>query len=403
MLDGNIEDESLASIAQPIIELGQTSELSECSSENLNQVYYVLSEDQLYYCDGDRLRELNLTGDPSWLTDTVAAPPSLCSSGGVVVRGGPDRNGDGSLDVTEISASSPICNGDDGAAGEGVHLPAWPKVGDTEPPVPYDGYFVLDIDGFTGTVELSAFAGCVDQFIGVLYQDCFFEVVGLPSPVLGWLAETLSDGSARHDLTVRQLDPSAAIPSEQVVAQLQIGAGWISDFRISDFDVAESGAGRLSFVVVPELLTSVSPTETGPLPIVDTFSQGDFTLDIADVDRDGVAALSGLHLQVDRLGGPGPDPGRAYFSPGDILFGELTLMAAQRGGQRTLDDLTRWVDGIGNSTGDVRDGLLTIRSGPGSVAEIHLQGLMPFTGLSLLGERRSLMLQVQSFDLALTP
>jgi hypothetical protein len=268
--------------------------------------------------------------------------------------------------------------------------------------VPYDGDFVLDIDGFTGTVELSAFAGCFDQIVDVWYQDCFFEVEGLPSPVLHWLAETLSGGDARHDLTVRQLDPSATLPSERVVAQLQIGGGWLSDFRLSDFDVAEAGTGRLTFVVVPDLLTSGSPTETGTPLSVEAFRTGDFTLDIPDVERNGIAALSGLHLRRDKLGSAGPDPERAYFTPDVALFDDVTLVAAQTGG-RTLEDLTRWVDGLGNSASDRRDGLLTLTSGPDSIAEVHLPGLLPFTGLSLLGERRSLMLQVQSFDLALTP
>jgi hypothetical protein len=267
--------------------------------------------------------------------------------------------------------------------------------------VPYEGDFVLDVEGFTGTVELSAFAGCFDQLVGVLYQDCFFEVEGLPSPVLHWLAETLSGGSARHDLTVRQLDRSAAPPSPQAVAQLHVGAGWISDFRLSDFDVAETGTGRLTFVVVPELLTSEAPTEAGTPPSVESFSPGDFTLDIPEVDRSGIAALSGLHLQRDRLGGAGPEPGRAYFSPGVILFDDLTLVAAPTSGQRTVGDLTRWVELDGSS--DLRDGLLTLTSGPDAIAEVHLPGLLPFTGLSLLGERRALMLRVESFDLTLTP
>jgi hypothetical protein len=267
--------------------------------------------------------------------------------------------------------------------------------------VPYEGDFVLDIEGFTGSVELSAFAGCFDQLVGVLYQDCFFEVEGLPSPVLHWLAETLSGGSARRDLTVRQLDPSGALLSEPAVAQLHVGAGWISDFRLSDFDVAETGTGRLTFVVVPELLTSEAPTAAGAPASVQSFSPGDFTLDIPEVDRSGIAALSGLHLQRDRLGGVGPQPGRAYFSPGVILFDDLTLVAAPTSGQRTVGDLTRWVDLDGSS--DLRDGLLTLTSGPDAIAEVHLPGLLPFTGLSLLGERRSLMLRVESFDLVLTP
>jgi hypothetical protein len=417
MLEGGMGTESLDSLAQPIIEIGQASELSECRTESQSQVYYVVSEDQLYYCDGSRLRELNLAGDPSWLTDTIAAPPSLCSSGGVVVRSGPDRNGDGSLDATEISASSPVCNGNDGATGatgpqglagegalQGPSGPASPWGGSPEAPgpVPYDGDFVLDIDGFTGAVELSAFGGCFDQYVGVFYRDCFFEVEGLPSPVLGWLAETLSGDDARHDLTVRQIDPTGA-PSERVVAQLHIGAGWISDFRLSDFDVAATGTGKSTFVVVPELLASESPTEAGPPPSVERYSPGNFTLDIPDVDRNGIAALSGLYLHRGKLSGTGPDPERAYFRPGAIFFDDVTLVAAQTGGQQTLEDLTRWVDDLGNSTSDRRDGLLIITSGSDSIAEIHLPGLMPFTGLSLVGERRSIMLQVQSFDLVLTP
>jgi hypothetical protein len=44
-------------------------------------VYFVRSEDQLYFCDGTQLRELALDSDPSWLTDTVTAQASACPSG----------------------------------------------------------------------------------------------------------------------------------------------------------------------------------------------------------------------------------------------------------------------------------------------------------------------------------
>ena len=105
MLEGDDgADSSSGSVAQSIIEVAQVSEQSTCGSASLNQVYYVLSEDQLYYCDGSGLRELNLPLEPSWLTDTVLAPASLCSSGGVVLRGGPDRNGDGSRVACGISS-----------------------------------------------------------------------------------------------------------------------------------------------------------------------------------------------------------------------------------------------------------------------------------------------------------
>jgi hypothetical protein len=294
--------------------------------------------------------------------------------------------------------------GADGA--NGPRGPAGPAAaGSAAPtgPVPYAGEFVLDIAGFSGTVALSSFAGCFDQFVGVLYEDCAFEVEGLPSPVLSWLAEMLGGADARHDLTVRELDTSEQLPSGRVVAQIEIDAAWIRDFQISDFDAAATGAGKLSFVVVPDLLTARAPTDASSPPSVDSFSQGDFTLDIPDVDRAGIVALSGLHLRRDRLAAAGPDPRRAYFAPGTILFDDLRL-TAQSSAQSTLADLTGWVEDLGHSPNDHRDGLLTVSSGSLSPsAEIHLPGLTPFTGLSLVGERRSITLLVQSFDLVPTP
>ena len=413
-----VEGSSVASVAQPIIRLAEASALPKCQRENQSQVYYVSSQDQLYYCDGTRLREIELNSQPSWLTDTIAAPATLCSSGGVVVRSGPDGNGDGLLSVSEISTSSPVCNGDDGAAGAiGPQGPAG-EPGATGPqgppgvsgagavlqgPVPYEGQFLLDIDGISGTVALSSFAGCFDQLIGTVYTDCFFEVGGLPAPVVSWLAETLAGGDARHDLTVREVDNAEVQGADRVVAQLEIGAGWIRHLEISDFDVASNAAGRLSFIVVPDSLTSVAPTEAGPAVNANTFSPRDFTLDIPDVDRAGIVALSGLHLRRDMLAGVGPDPARAYFTPGVILFDELTLVAAQSRSQDTIDDLTHWVEQFGHSASDLRDGVLTITSGPGPVAEVHLQQLTPHTGLPLVGERRSLRLGVGRFDLVLAP
>src|SRR4029079_8050667 len=71
--------------------------------------------------------------------------------------------------------------GADGAPGpRGPAGPAGDGSAAAAGPVPYVGEFVLDIDGFSGTVPLASFAGCFDQFVGVLYEDCFFEVDGLP-------------------------------------------------------------------------------------------------------------------------------------------------------------------------------------------------------------------------------
>jgi hypothetical protein len=425
-LDGDVE--ALGSSAQPIIELARPGALPVCRRDNQNQVYYVRSEDQLFFCDGIRLRELELDSDPSWLTDTIVAPASACPTGGVVIRTGPDSNGDGKLNAQEITASSPVCNGKTGTSGvagpagpagpqglpgidgatgprgpEGPQGPAGEGAGEPTGPVPYPGKFVLDIDGFSGTVALSRFAGCFDRLVGVLYDDCVFEVEGLPAPVVSWFAETLAGGDARHDLTVRELDTTDGAPLGSVVAQLAIDAGWISDFQISDFDLAASGVGKLSFVVVPDLLTARAPSDAATALSATGFSPNDFTLDIPDVDRTGIVALAGLHLRRDRLPGTGVDPERAYFVPDELLFDELTVVAGQSRSQNTLDDLTAWVDNLGQSPNDRRDGVLTIMNGSSAIAAIHLPRLTPFTGLSLVGERRSITLVVQRFDLVPAP
>ncbi|MEO8180476.1 MAG: hypothetical protein ABI895_16685, partial [Deltaproteobacteria bacterium] len=168
-------------------------------------------------------------------------------------------------------------------------------------------------------------------------------------------------------------------------------------------DTAASGAGKLRFVVVPDLLTSRTPTDASSPPSAASFSQGDFTLHIPDVDGTGIVALSGLHLRRDRLPGTGPEPRRAYFVPDEMLFDELTLVAGQSRSQGTLADLTAWVDNLGTSPNDHRDGVLTVSDGVSPIAAIHLPRLTPFTGLSLVGERRSIALLVQSFDLVPTP
>jgi hypothetical protein len=304
--------------------------------------------------------------------------------------------------------------GDPGADGApGPQGPAGPPglpgapgpagVADETSAVPYAGQFVLDIEGFSGTVALASFAGCFDQFVGVLYSDCVFEVEGLPAPVLNWFQESIAGGEARRDLTVRELDTSGG-PSQHVITELAIGNAWLTDFRISDFDAAATGTGKLSFVVVPDSLANRTPTDLSSTPSAPAFSPADFVLQIPDVDPTGLVALSGFHLRRDRLSATGPDPDRSYFRPDAQLFDDLTLVAAQSRSADTLDDLTSWVDGLGHSANDRRDGVLTVRDGSQTaLAHIHLPQLTPFTGLSLVGERRSITLVVDSFDLVALP
>jgi hypothetical protein len=189
-----------------------------------------------------------------------------------------------------------------------------------------------------------------------------------------------------------------------VITELAIGNAWITDFRVSDFDAAATGSGKLSFVVVPDSLANHAPTDLTTTPSAPAFSPADLVLEIPDVDPTGLVALSGFHLRRDRLPGTGPDPDRSYFRPDAQLFDDLTLVAAQSRSPDTLADLTSWVDGLGHSANDHRDGVLTVRDGSQtSLAQIHLPRLTPFTGLSLVGERRSITLVVESFDLVAIP
>ena len=318
---------------------------------------------------------------------------SQAAAGSSATAGPPGEPGADGAQGPQGPAGPPGLPGVPGAAG----------AADETSPAPYAGQFVLDIDGLSGTVALSSFAGCFDQFVGVLYADCVFEVEGLPEPVLEWFQESLDGGEARRDLTVRELESSAG-PSQHVITELQIGRAWITDFRISDFDAAATGSGKLRFVVVPDSLANGTPTDLSSTPSAPAFSPADFALDIPDVDPTGLVALSGFHLRRDRLSATGPDPDRSYFRPDAQLFDELTLVAAQSRSPDTLDDLTSWVEGLGHSANDHRDGVLTVRdSSQTALAQIHLPQLTPFTGLSLVGERRSITLVVDSFDLVAVP
>src|SRR5262245_52273179 len=56
------------------------SQVPTCNPSHMAQVYYVASEDQFYFCDGTRLRPIDLSGQDgedgvSWLIATSDAAP----------------------------------------------------------------------------------------------------------------------------------------------------------------------------------------------------------------------------------------------------------------------------------------------------------------------------------------
>ena len=58
-------------------------------------------------------------GVQSLVTITAEAPGAHCASGGQQIRSGPDSNGNGILDVTEVSATGYVCDGEPMGSGDG--------------------------------------------------------------------------------------------------------------------------------------------------------------------------------------------------------------------------------------------------------------------------------------------
>ncbi|MCK9531194.1 MAG: hypothetical protein M0R77_11650 [Gammaproteobacteria bacterium] len=75
-------------------------------------------------------------GEPglTYLTATVAADPGDCPTGGVALQVGPDTNRNGLLDADEVTASTPVCHGAEGApplAGVNANITTTPPANGT--------------------------------------------------------------------------------------------------------------------------------------------------------------------------------------------------------------------------------------------------------------------------------
>ena len=94
-----------------------------CNASSFGQVYFIVSENQLYYCDGRALQKLDIVGaagadGSSWLVALSQATARDCASGGVLIHVGPDSNKSGGLEVAEVKATQAVCNGTPGPQGE---------------------------------------------------------------------------------------------------------------------------------------------------------------------------------------------------------------------------------------------------------------------------------------------
>lgn len=130
------------------------SQLPACTYDRNNQVFYVRSLDQFFFCDGRKLQQIALSiivdKDGKTLVSTADAPPDQCPTGGVLIQVGFDTNRNGKLDSAEIKSTAKVCNGAEGPQGPegppGPRGPAGPDGGSCD--------LVNNGDG-TGTITCS--------------------------------------------------------------------------------------------------------------------------------------------------------------------------------------------------------------------------------------------------------
>jgi hypothetical protein len=121
-LYGEDDDTESAASSEPemtgVATFEQKSQVPACSVYALGEVYYVKSTKELIYCDGKKLKPIRVE-DPQghWLTELERPRYGECANGGVVIRVGIDKNGNGYLKGDEIADTATVCNGADGEDG----------------------------------------------------------------------------------------------------------------------------------------------------------------------------------------------------------------------------------------------------------------------------------------------
>jgi len=108
--DDSAPDETIA-----VAQFALKSSLPSCSKSTVGNVYYVVRDEQLVYCDGKAYQDVEFPCDPTWLVSAIAA--ASCPYGGSTLSAGPDNNGNGKLDKKEVVSSATACNGAPGPQG----------------------------------------------------------------------------------------------------------------------------------------------------------------------------------------------------------------------------------------------------------------------------------------------
>jgi hypothetical protein len=137
----------------------QKSQVPACSLYALGEVYYVKSTKELIYCDGKKLRPIDID-DPSghWITQLGTPKQKDCPNGGVLIQVGIDKNENGYLKGNEILDYAIICNGEDGEDGTSCTVAGNPDAG-THTITCTDGTSTVIFDGSAGATGATGATG----------------------------------------------------------------------------------------------------------------------------------------------------------------------------------------------------------------------------------------------------
>lgn len=279
-------------------------------------------------------------------------------------------------------------------SGSGPNTPVTPPA----PPSPYAGFFGLEIatsPSTTETLELVSFAGCDDKILGVLYDDCYFEIAKFSPALTQWISDTVNatGNTTRNAVVIGR--------TGSVVSSIQITQGFLRDLRVSDADASDPAHGRISFVVVPASLTTVAgsaapppPASSGPPP--PEWLNADFLFSIGNVNELGVAKVRGIHMSVPKVPAA-PLAARLQFQPGVPQFDDIVVSFVSTHGT----DFQNWADNVAQGNIDQRPGTLevldqTLKTVLGTVQFFNLspKSISPFP----IGFQRVIDLSVGAFS-----
>lgn len=241
-----------------------------------------------------------------------------------------------------------------GAPGaQGPVGPAGPPGGAAPPPppAPYDGTFLLSIDGGPD-FPLSAFGGCFDKIIGVEYEDCYFAAAHAPDQLRQWLDDTTSQRTLRRQLAVKQ-EHLGTVLSTTVIRD-----AFLREFSISDLDAASDNLVIWGFVAVPEEIRT-SPGGSAVSSPVRFSIRSDFRVDLPGIDDRGFAAVRGLRLSAAKVPAPLTEPPRRLFLPVPLQPAELLIEVSSSSGPAAAD-LDAWVADVASGRATPRDGSIEL-------------------------------------------